>query len=174
MMIFFQLFITFFKLGMFSFGGGYAMIPLMEKEVVQINKWLTFSQMVDVISISQIIPGPIAINLATFVGFKTAGLLGSLSAAFGVVLPSFVIVLLIAKFYNKFKEWDVVQRVFKGIRPMAVALIGTAAFLIARTSLVDVKTVLIGIVSFLVLKYTKVSLILVILAAGISGMILFS
>lgn len=174
MTIIFQLFIAFFKIGMFSFGGGYAMIPLIEKEVVRVNMWLTLSQMVDIISVSQMTPGPIAINLATFVGYKTAGFLGSLFATFGVVLPSFVIVLFIAKFYSKFKEWEVVQRVFKGIRPMTVALIGSAAFLIAQTSLVDVKTVSIGVVSLLVLKYTKVSLILVILAAGFSGMILFS
>lgn len=174
MNIIFDLFITFFKIGLFSFGGGYAMIPLIEKEVVQIHKWIDFSQMVDIISVSQITPGPIAINLATFVGYKTAGFFGSLFATLGVVLPSFVIVLFIAKFYNKFKEWDVVQSVFKGIRPMSVALIGTAALLIAKTSLVDVKTFIIGLLSFLILKYTKMSMILLILIAGVSGIILFS
>ncbi|MEL7568339.1 MAG: chromate transporter [Dehalobacterium sp.] len=173
-MILIKLFVSFFKIGLFSFGGGYAMIPLIEKEVVRINMWLTISQMVDIISVSQMTPGPIAINLATYVGYKTAGFLGSLSATFGVVLPSFLIVLVIAKSYSKFKEWDVVQRVFKGIRPMTVALIGSAAFLIARTSLIDMKTVIIGAGSLLLLRYTKISVILLILVAGIAGMILFS
>lgn len=173
-MIFLKLFIAFFKIGLFSFGGGYAMIPLMEKEAVRINMWLTLPQMVDIISVSQMTPGPIAINLATFVGYKTAGILGSLSATIGVVLPSFVIVLMIAKYYNKFKEMDTVQRAFQGIRPMTVALIGSAAFLIAQSALIDVETVVIGVVSFLLLQYTKVSMILLILAAGISGIFLYN
>lgn len=173
-MVVLELFVAFLKIGLFSFGGGYAMIPLMEKEVVDINMWLTLPQMVDIISVSQMTPGPIAINLATFVGYKTAGFWGSLSATMGVVLPSFIIVLMIAKYYNKFKKLDVVQRVFKGIRPMTVALIGSATFLIAQSSLIDVKTVIIGAVSFVLLKYTKVSMILLILVAGISGILLYS
>ncbi|MGI6678048.1 MAG: chromate transporter [Dehalobacterium sp.] len=169
-----ELFITFFKIGLFSFGGGYAMIPLMENEVISVHHWLSMSEMIDVITISQMTPGPIAINLATFVGFKTAGLGGALTATLGVVLPSFVIVLFIARSYEKFKELDVVRRVFKGIRPMTVALVGSAAFLVARTSLIDISTLLIALGSFFVLKYTKLSLIAVIIIAGFFGIVLYS
>lgn len=147
------------------------MIPLMEKEVVRHHMWLTLPQMVEAIAVSQITPGPIAINLATFVGFKTGGFWGSVSAALGVVAPSFIIVLVIARSYEKFKEWTVVQRVFAGIRPMVVAMIGSAALVIAQTSLVDVERVCIALFSLLVLKYTKISPILVILGAGVAGMV---
>lgn len=149
------------------------MIPLMEKEVINIHHWLSLSEMVDVITISQMTPGPIAINLATFVGFKTAGFGGALCATLGVMLPSFVIVLFIARSYEKFKELDVVRRVFQGIRPMAVALVGSATFLVAQTSLIDVNTILIALGSLLVLKFTKISLMGVIIIAGVFGIILY-
>ncbi|ATW28638.1 chromate transporter [Candidatus Formimonas warabiya] len=173
MPILIQLYLTFFKIGLFSFGGGYAMIPLMEKEVVRIHGWLTLSQMVDIIAISQMTPGPIAINLATFVGYQAGGFWGSVGATIGVITPSFLIVLLIAKFYSRFREWETMQRVFKGIRPMVVALIGSAGLSIAQSSMVDAKAVIIGVCSFLVLQYAQVSPLFVILGAGLLGVILY-
>ncbi len=167
MPIFIQLYLTFFKIGIFSFGGGYAMIPFMEKEVVRNHMWLTLSQMVDAIAISQMAPGAIAINLATFVGYKTAGFWGAAGATLGVITPSFIIVLLIARFYDK------VQRGLRGVRPMVVALIGSAGFFIAQSSFIDIKTVVLGVFSFFALKYFNLSPILVIVGSGLLGIILY-
>ncbi|MGI6629564.1 MAG: chromate transporter [Bacillota bacterium] len=172
--MFLKLFTTFFKIGMFSFGGGYAMIPLMEKEVVRINKWLTLPQMVDIIAIAEMTPGPIAVNLATYVGYKTAGFLGACSATFGVILPSFVIVLIIARTYSKFKELEVFQRVLKGIRPMVVALVGSAAYVVAQTAIMDIKTFFIALISLGIILFTKISPLAIIFAAGLCGIFLFS
>jgi chromate transporter len=169
-----KLFITFFKIGLFSFGGGYTMIPLMEKEVVRINQWLTLPQMVDVIAVAEMTPGPIAVNMATYVGYKTAGFGGAFSATFGVILPSFVIVLMIARTYSKYKKWATFQRVLKGIRPMIVALVGSAAFVISKTAIVDGKTLAVGLFSLALIFFTRISPILVILLAGICGMLLFA
>ena len=149
------------------------MIPLMEKEVVRLHSWLTLSQMADVVAISQMTPGPIAINLATFVGYKTAGLWGAFWATLGVVTPSFLIVLLIAKFYAKFRKLQVVQRIFRGMRPMVVALIGGAGFFIAQSSVIDFKTALFLVLSVIMIKVFKFSVLSVIFLSGVLGVLVF-
>ncbi|MGI6685642.1 MAG: chromate transporter [Bacillota bacterium] len=169
-----QLFITFAKIGLFSFGGGYAMIPLIEKEVVRIHQWLTLPQMVDIIAVAEMTPGPVAVNIATFVGYKTAGFWGAFVATFGVIFPSFLIVLMIARTYSKFKEMEVFQRILKGIRPMVVALIGSAAYVIAQMAIIDIKSFFIALISLGIFLFTKISPLVVILAAGLCGIILFA
>lgn len=150
------------------------MIPLMEKEVVRLHSWLTLSQMADVIAVSQMTPGPIAINLATFVGFKTAGLWGAVWATLGVITPSFLIVLLIAKFYAKFQKLQVVQRIFRGVRPMVVALIAGAGLFIAQSSVFDFKTALFVLFSVVLIKVFNFSVLTVIFLSGMLGVVLFA
>ncbi|MBE6789500.1 MAG: chromate transporter [Ruminococcaceae bacterium] len=117
------LFVTFFKIGAFTFGGGYAMIPLIQKEVVEKKRWITDSDILDIIAIAESTPGPIAINSATFVGYKIAGVLGSFCATLGVVLPSFVVISLISVVLREFSQIQAVQFAFRGIRAGVLALI---------------------------------------------------
>ncbi len=131
-MIFLELFFTFFKIGLFTFGGGYAMLPLIQSEV-QLKGWLSQSELVDFIAVSESTPGPFAINIATYVGSQTGGVLGSLCATLGVVLPSFIVILIVAQCYAKFKESFAVKGVLSGLRPAAIGLIGSAVLTAAAT-----------------------------------------
>lgn len=133
-MIFLQLAWSFFKIGLFSFGGGYAMVPLMEREIAA-HGWLAAAEFADIVAISQMTPGPIAVNAATYIGFRVAGVAGSASATFGVFLPSFILVLLVAHFLRKFKESRGVEAFLSGIRPATVGLIASAVIFFGRMSI---------------------------------------
>ena len=113
--IIFDLFITFFKIGAFSFGGGYAMLPLIEEEVIQVNSWLTSTEFIDILAISEMTPGPIAINSATFIGYKVSGVFGSAVSTLGVTLPSFIVMSIIFHFVYKFKNSPYLAWVLKGL-----------------------------------------------------------
>ena len=117
------LFITFFKIGAFTFGGGYAMIPLIQKEVVDNQKWVTDDDILEIIAIAESTPGPIAINTATFIGYKTCGFFGSFFATLGVVLPSFVVIMIVAYLLKDFAKYTVVKYAFFGIRAGVLALL---------------------------------------------------
>ncbi|MBR6810467.1 MAG: chromate transporter [Clostridia bacterium] len=119
------LFFTFFKIGLFTFGGGYAMLPFIQQEVMQ-NNWLDEATFVNFVGISESSPGPFAINIATFIGMEKGGWLGSALATLGVVLPSFIVILIVAQFYLKFKESRIVSGVMSGLKPAAVGLIAAA------------------------------------------------
>lgn len=121
-----SLFLTFFKIGLFTFGGGYAMLPLIEEEVTA-HGWLTTQQLVNFVAVSESTPGPFAINISTYVGAETAGFFGALVATFGVVLPSFIVILIVAKCYVAFKNSLPIQGALSGLRPAVVGLIGAAA-----------------------------------------------
>lgn len=125
-MIYLQLYWSFFKIGLFSIGGGYASLPLIEKEVVELHGWLTMTEFTDIITISQMTPGPVAINTSTFVGTQIGGLLGAIIATLGCVTPSFIIVLLLAYIYIKYKSVTIVSDILFGLRPAVVSLIGVA------------------------------------------------
>lgn len=118
-----SLFKVFFRIGLFTFGGGFAMIPLMEKEIVENKEWIEKEKFIDAISITQSVPGAVAINLSIFFGYNIAGIIGAFTAAVAVALPSFMTILLIALSFNKFNKYKVVQNIFKGIRPAVVGLI---------------------------------------------------
>ncbi|WHH61326.1 chromate transporter [Petroclostridium sp. X23] len=133
-MILFKLFWTFFKIGLFSFGGGYAMIPLIQEEI-QANGWIEAQEFADIVAISQMTPGPIAVNAATYIGVKTAGVLGSVAATLGVSLPSFILVILIAGVMVKFKQNSGVESVLRGIRPVTIGLISSAVLFFAEMSI---------------------------------------
>lgn len=130
-MILFDLFLTFLKIGLFTIGGGYAMIPMIRNEVVANWQWIGEDMFVNFIGIAESTPGPFAINMATFVGYHTAGVLGSLCATLGVVLPSFVIILIIAKLFARFSDNKVVKSMFWGFKPVVAGLILSAALTLA-------------------------------------------
>ena len=125
MSIFLELFITFFKIGLFTFGGGYAMLPLIQKEVLN-HGWMEIEEIINFIAVSESTPGPFAINCATYVGMETGGVLGAVCATLGVVTPSFIVILAVARFYKKFKESKIVSSVMTGLRPAVIGLIGSA------------------------------------------------
>ena len=132
-MIFLTLFLTFFKIGLFTIGGGYAMIPLIQSEVVDSLKWITENQLLDIFAISESTPGPFAINTATYVGSLMGGeygvwgsILGSVCATLGGVMPSFIIILIVARFYEKYKQSTIVRGCMSGLKPAVVGLIGAA------------------------------------------------
>ena len=144
-MTYFNLFLVFFKVGLFSFGGGYAILPLMQHEVVDVNKWISFKEFMDIVAVSQITPGPISINLATHVGYRIGGILGSTIATTSVVLPSIIIVSLIVIFLKRFNKLPVVQRIFKSLRVTIVGLIlGLVVFFLIVYLVVILATVIAG------------------------------
>ena len=126
-MIYFRLFLSFLQIGAFSFGGGYAAMPLIQNQVVTLHGWLNLAEFTDLVTISQMTPGPIAINAATFVGTRIAGTPGALAATIGCVLPSCILVTLLAKIYLKYRNLSLIQGVLKSLRPAVVAMIGQQA-----------------------------------------------
>ncbi len=127
-----NLFLTFFEIGLFTFGGGYAMLPLIQEEVLN-HGWLGLSELIDFVAISESTPGPFAINISTYVGAEVQGILGSACATLGVVLPSFIVILIVAKFFERFKNSKIVKGCMTGLRPAVIGLIATAALTMAKT-----------------------------------------
>lgn len=137
-MVLFELFVTFFKIGLFTIGGGYAMMPLIQQEVMN-NGWMTNAQLIDFIAVSESTPGPFAVNISTFVGMTRAGFAGAFCATLGVVLPSVLVTLLVAKFFTKYIKHPIVRAAFSGIRPAVVGLIGAAALSVLLTSVIGIS-----------------------------------
>lgn len=136
-----KLFLSFLKIGLFSFGGGYAALPLIQEQVVDINQWLSLNEFNDLITISQMTPGPIAINSATFVGTRIAGFPGAMAATFGCVLPSALIVGTISYFYKKYSDLDAISNVLYFLRPAIVSMILMAGISILRTAFFNTNTI---------------------------------
>lgn len=173
-MLYLQLFLTFFKIGVFGFGGGYAMISLIQAEVVTEHGWITASQFADIIAISQITPGPIAINSATYIGYTATGSVwGSALATLGVCAPSLIIMLIASRFYLKMKDNPYVAQVMKALRPVVIGLILSAALmLLTPDNFIDWKSyVIFGLV--LVAAIRKVNPILLIVLAGLAGYLFY-
>ncbi|MDD4569418.1 MAG: chromate transporter [Tepidanaerobacteraceae bacterium] len=168
-----EIFTVFFKIGSFTFGGGYAMIPLIEKEVVENKKWVAEEEVVDVFAVAQSMPGAIAINSATFIGYKISGKKGSLVATIGVILPSFFIITLIAVFFSRFQDTPVVKAVFSGIRPAIVGLISVAAIKVGKASIVDNTGILLSILSVILVVIFDVQAIFVILGGAAVGLAIY-
>ena len=164
-----SLFTTFFKIGLFTLGGGYAMIPLIEEEVVNKHKWISKDEMLDLIAIAQSCPGVFAINIAIFIGYKLRKIRGALTTALGTALPSFLIILLIAMFFHRFQDNPVVASIFRGIRPAVVALIAVPTFNLAKSAKISWVNCWIPIVSALLIWLMGVSPIYIIILAGIGG-----
>ena len=174
-MIYLQLFWTYIKIGLFGFGGGYAMLSLIQYEVVEKHAWLSSSEFADIVAISQVTPGPIGINSATYIGYTVTGnIWGSVVATIAIMLPSFFLVLFVAGMYSKFKKNKYVEDVFAGLRPVVIGLILSAALLLMnKENFIDYKSIVIFISAFVLTKYLKVHPILMITLAGISGLFLY-
>lgn len=179
-MIYFKLYIEFFKIGLFSVGGGLATLPFLQQIVYQYG-WITSEELLNMIAISESTPGPIGINMATFVGYKTTGILGGILATIGIVTPSIIIIILIAHYFTKFSEKHIIKSGFYGIRPAVAGLIGAAGFEVAKISIFNIKRyiegkkilqlfdlkgiLLFGIMLFLINKYKKHPIIYIVSAA---------
>lgn len=166
-----ELFWTFFKIGAFTFGGGYAMIPMIQKETVQRQHWIEEKDILDIMAIAESTPGPIAINAATFVGYHTAGVMGAFCATFGVVLPSFLIILGIASFLRQFESLKVVKYAFDGIRVGVTALIINA--LISMWKQCDHHYLSLAIIgfAFLTTLFSTISPLIIIIACAVIGLV---
>ena len=173
-MKYWKLFIEFFKIGLFTFGGGLAMLPFIERTVVEKEKWLTDKEMVDMIAISEATPGPIAVNCATFVGHKVGNILGGIIATLGVVLPSFIIICIISIFYEKFIEIEVIKWAFMGIKAGVAALILFAGIKILKKSPHNLFSFSIMLLAIEISLFTSIKTIWIILAGLIIGVVFYS
>ena len=168
-----KLYLAFLKIGTFSFGGGYAMLPFIQKEIVEKNNWISSTEFTDIIGISQMTPGPVAINSATFVGYKISGVIGSIVATLGVITTSFILVVIINRILDKFKEFKMVQAALLGMKPALIALIIYAFWDLAIDAYKDWKSIFITVIIAVVLWSKKVHPILVIVIAAIFGLVFY-
>lgn len=172
-MVLLELFLSFFKIGLFSFGGGYAMIPLIQREVITVNPWVTNVEFLDMLAVAQITPGPIAVNTATFVGHRIAGVPGSMVATVAVIMPAFIIVITLSFIVQKMGKSKQVDYIYRGLRPAVLALIFSAMYSIGRESFSDYRALLIGLGSFFLLKYRKLNLLGVIAISALAGILVY-
>ena len=182
-MIYLELFWSYFQIGLFSIGGGYAAMPLIQHQVVELHGWLTMAQFADIVAIAEMTPGPIAINSATFVGTMVAGVPGAILTTIGCVLPSCIIVMLLAMLYRRFRQLSVMQGVLSGIRPSVIAMFAGAGISLFITAMygtaslpenilgINVVHLVIFLVAFLVLRIWKISPIKAMLGSGVAGLI---
>jgi len=182
-MVYLELFLTFFLIGMFTIGGGYAMLSLIQNEVVTVHGWITDATFTDIVAISQMTPGPIGINSATYVGYEVLAqqgaspflcVLGSVTATVAVVLPSFIIVLMLCKVYEKWKEHYMFKGVLSGLKPATLGLIGTAALGLATPdNFIDWKSFVICIAAFLALYFKKAGPFGIIGIGALAGLLIY-
>ena len=182
-MIYVELFITFFVIGMFTIGGGYAMLSLIQNKVVTVHGWINDGTFTDIVAISQMTPGPIGINSATYIGYEVLAnsgaseflsILGSFTATFAVVLPSFLIVLSLCKVYDKWKDHYMFRGIMNGLKPATLGLIGTAALSLATPeNFIDWKSYLICLVAFVALYFKKVGPFAIIGIGAIVGLLVY-
>ena len=184
-MIFLELFWSFFQIGLFSIGGGYAAMPLIQNQVVDLHSWLTMSQFADIVTIAEMTPGPIAINAATFVGNQVAGIPGALCATIGCVFPSCMIVLTLAWVYYHFRGLRIIQGVLSGLRPAVVAMITSAGITLLIMALYNARSLpsdllafdpvalILFLAAFAVLRVWKPNPIYVMAGTGVTGLIIY-
>lgn len=185
-MIYLELFWSFFQIGLFSIGGGYAAMPLIQNQVVDVHPWLTMTQFADIMTIAEMTPGPIAINSATFVGIQVAGLPGAVISTLGCVFPSCVIVMTLAFIYYRFRGLNLIQGVLAGLRPAVVAMIASAGISLLIMALygqrtipvdlasIDFAALVIFLLGFVILRKWKPSPICIMAGSGIAGVLLYS
>ncbi|MBE7054714.1 MAG: chromate transporter [Ruminococcaceae bacterium] len=167
-----ELFAAFFRIGAFTFGGGYAMLSLIQKEVVENKKWATDEEVLDYYAVAQCTPGVIAVNTATFIGYKQKGVLGAVAATFGVVLPSLIIISIIAAVLQNFMQYEIVQHIFGGIRVAVAVLIVNAVITMGKKAIIDRLCVILSISAFLVsVIFPSVSPVFIVLAAALTGIV---
>ena len=169
MNIYWESFKTFFRIGVFTIGGGYAMIPIIEADVVEKFKWVNREEFLDLMAIAQSCPGIFAVNMSIFIGYKLKGVKGSVTCALGTILPSFLIILAVALFFQQFRENETVQSIFKGIRPAVVALIAAPTFKMGKSAKISLTNIWIPVVSAFLIWMLGVSPIYIIIMAGVGG-----
>ena len=169
-MIYLELFWTFFLIGAFTFGGGYAMLPLIQAEVVA-KGWLPAEDLVNFVAVSESTPGPFAVNMATYVGSEMGGVLGSACATLGVVLPSFVIILIVARCFDRFRSSGIVKGCMSGLKPAVIGMIGTAVLSVGRTVFLEPGILVSGgiFAVMLVLSFKKVHPIVIVCLSALLG-----
>jgi len=167
--VYWEAFKTFFKIGAVTFGGGYAMIPIIEKEVVDKHRWVSREELLDLIAIAQSCPGVFAVNISTFIGYKLKKKKGAAITTLGTALPSFLIILLIAMFFHSFQDNRIVAAIFRGIRPAVVALIAVPTFNLAKSAHITLSNCWIPVVCAVAIWALGVSPIIVIVAAAAAG-----
>lgn len=184
-MIYLQLFISFFQIGLLSIGGGYAALPLIKERIVDVNSWLTIKEFADLVTIAEMTPGPLAVNASTFVGNQVAGIIGSIVATLGCVLPSFVIVLLLAWIYFRYKKLKIIDGILEGLRPAVVALVASAGISILTLAFwgekglsidladINIVALILFSASLFVLRKWKPNPIFVMLGTGLIGMVIY-
>lgn len=184
MTIYLELFLSFFQIGLLSFGGGYAAMPLVEKQVIA-RRWMSLAEFTDIVTIDELTPGPIAINAATFVGTRIAGVGGALAATLGCVIPSCIISLLMARLYYKYRSLPIINGALSGLRSMVVALIATTALTLMMTAFfgertlpasvaeVDPIAVALFAIGFFLLRKRDINPLLVMLGAGVIGLCIY-
>lgn len=167
----FEIFAVFFKIGLFTIGGGYAMLPIIQKEVVETKGWMSDEEFLDAVSLTNSLPGPLAINAATFVGYRVCNVKGALSAVLGAASPSVIIILIVAMVFNNITEYPVVQYVFDGIRPAVVALILYAVIKLAKSAkITEYFNWLIALAAVIAIAVFGLHPIIVIVAAALYGL----
>lgn len=175
MTLYFQLFYVFFKIGLFSFGGGYAVLSLIQKDVVENFQWITVGEFTEIVALSQVTPGPISINSATYIGYKVTGnVLGSLFTTLGVIMPSFIILSIIVMFLHKFRNSLIVDRAFRALRPTVLGLILAAGLsLLKKENFIDFYSYIIFFSSIILSLKWNIGVIPLIISSGIVGIILY-
>jgi chromate transporter len=173
MKLYLNLIWTFFKLGCITFGGGYAMLPVIERELVQHKAWATIDEIMDYFAVGQVTPGVIAVNVSTFIGYKKAGVLGGICTTLGFVLPSLVIITIIAAFLTNFSDIPLIQHAFAGIRVAVGALTLNAVIKFFRGAVKNWKALLICIIAFSISAVWHASPVLIVISAGVAGFLLF-
>ena len=166
-----KLFVTFFKIGLFTIGGGYAMIPLIERDVVDKNRWVAKDEYLDLLAVSQAAPGVFAVNISIFIGYKLRGVRGSIVSAVGNVLPSVLIILGIAIFFNSFSDNRIINNIFMGLRPAVVALIAVPVFSVAKSAKIGWTNVWIPVLAALLIVAMGLSPVYIIMIAALAGVV---
>lgn len=169
-MLLFRLFITFFKIGAFTLGGGYAMLPIIQDEVVDKKGWLTDEEFLDAIAVAQSSPGAIAVNTSIYIGYKINGIKGAIFSTLGTVIPSFTIIIIVVTFLYQYRDNAVVDRAFKGIRPAVVALILSSVYKLAKSANLKGKKIIISLGALFMIMVFNISPVWIILASILIGM----
>lgn len=166
-----QMFVSFLKIGAFTFGGGYAMIPIIEEEVVNKRKWITKEEFMDILVVSQSFPGALAVNCSTFVGYKIGGIIGGIMGLLGVVLPSFIIILIVAAFFMQFRNNYYVDLVFKGISAAVPILVLAGVISLSKGVEKNIRNAIIIVIALIALIFFRLNPVIVIIVAAIYGAI---
>ena len=166
-----NLFITFSRIGLFTFGGGYAMLPMLQKEVVEKAGWATESEIMDYFAVGQCTPGVIAVNTATFIGYKNRGIIGAIFATLGLVFPSLIIIMILASFLQSFSTLPLVQSAFAGIRIAVIALIIDTVIKLFKSSIKDILGIIICLLAFILSAFLNISPVYIVISAALLGLI---